>query len=252
MGCCGIDVDDGQPAGSGGGSSGLQSIVAIDIDALTNVEGAWNLEGNLLDRSGNNLTLVDNGTGTLFYATIQGKQCAYVEPNTRLERASHDANLAITGALTIHVLYHQWGFQAGTNDGMVSFHDPGAHPDGHYLYLVYPSSGFKGVAWFSEPTPTIDPLGSWPPSQWTLHTFTRGGGADPVDVSYYVNGVLVNTGSGNKPTGGAASVFGLGCVARVGSSAWSGFYGDCVVQSEEMAAADILAVAQQVGTAPAS
>lgn len=223
----------------------------IDISNLDNVEGAWSLEGALTDRGPNNLPL-SLAAGTLSYADVKGKHCAYVEPACRLERPGNDAALTIIGALTVHVLFADWGFQAGANSHLFSFVNTGAaRPGANYLYSIY-ANGLQDMHWFSESgaaASTDVKVGGFTPAEWTLHTITRNGTTGA--LNYYANGRLITTAASTLPVAGdgATSRMGVGCRSGSNNSAWSGFYGDCVVQSEEMAAADILAVARQVGTA---
>jgi hypothetical protein len=183
------------------------------------------------------------------FPTEEGKTGVYVYRDIRLERAANDPELTITNALTVHVLCKMWGKDALASQFLFSFHAPGS---GTGVNALYSSSGDGTVTaqrWFTQgPPDTSIIVAPSPPSTWTLHTFTRGSGATP-NIKYYCNGLLVSSQVGSQATDGSASRLGVGCLAGITASEWPGLYGDFVVQDVEMAAAPILAVAEQVGVA---
>lgn len=239
------------PPGSGGSSDTLWTVEAIDISGLTNVEAAYHFEGDVNDYSGNELHL-NQGVSDVTYLWAYGREWAWGENTRSWGRATHDANLAITGALTIHLLvvpasiHVAWG-----NDNFYMFAASGETEADNYLYDLELSTNDKFV-YFCESgaganiTHQFDV--GFPGQVPQLVTLTRD--AAQGDVTLYINGKEAGTASTllGSPSGGSAAKLALYDIAS--SQGAQCLYGGLVIQSEEMSAADILTIAQQVGVAP--
>lgn len=246
--CCPVAKGNPTPESS----SSFALIQAIDISALNGVQGAWSFEDNVNDRSGNGLNL-DSGVAGVQYATLNGKRCAYRPANAAWARSVHDDPLTILGALTCHQLV-QVVAEPGTAAWYYSFGASGGTEPDNELYSLISQSGSDGdkFVYHSENGAGVDSNFAFdlvPIKGWMLLTLTRNAAGDTVRL--YVNGALSGAGPGavTAPTGGGTSRFSMQNPAS-GSGSVASYVGDMVVQDVEMNAADILAVAQQVGVAP--
>jgi len=230
--------------------TGVTSISAIDISGLSGVQGAWNMEDNVNDRSGNSLNL-DSGVSSMDYVTLNGKRCAYRASGNVWARSTHDSALNILGALTFHHLILQ---QSTSENGIFcGFLGNGAPEAENYSYMLRTQSGTNKPQYYSEHGANIPSVFNTTvpilPFRWALYTVTRDGSGN---VNFYVNGALGGQGnpaSTTLPTGGTTAKFYVGGgTDSIGSI--TGFVGDTVVQNIEESAANVLAIAQQVGVAP--
>lgn len=249
MSCC-LDLTNGVDAAAGGSS--FTQIVAIDIGLLSNVQGAWDFEDDVKDRSGNGLDL-DAGVSAVQYSTIQGKRCAYRPGNSAWGRSTHDTELTILGALTCHQLVCVTA-EPGTAAWYFSFGAAGATEADNELYSLISQSGSDGdkFVYHSENGAGVDSNHAFdivPIKYWQLLTLTRNSAGTSVNL--YVNGILsgASPGSVTAPTGGTTALFTMHNPSS-GTGSVASYVGDMVIQSEELSAAAVLAVAQQVGVAP--
>jgi hypothetical protein len=241
---------------SGGSSSVTGSLISrIDISALSGVQGAWDMEGDLADRGPNNLPLALSSGPTLRYVTVLNKQWLYRHETTLVQRASFDTELAITGAFTGHQLAIFSPNAAKPSAGvyMFAFNKGGSSSTNNILYSLKTDSSTtvlietiheRGAGSNEGP---ID-FGVEPLPEPCLYTLTRA--ANGLDYILYINGIAVASGSvANAPDfTGTTARFALGLQDDVNQSLIS-YVGDTVIQNVTMSAADVLAVAQQVGVA---
>lgn len=237
-----------------GASSTGGTVSAIDISGLSGVQGAWNMEGNLLDRGPNVLPLTLTSGPAVKFASLYGKKWLYRSLSTNVQRGQFDAALAIVGAFTGHQLAIMTPRSVGTgaSEHLFGYGLGGASSGNNVLYsLRTDGAAHPTLETFHErgsgsnegPHNFGVAANAFP----TLYTLTRS--SDGLDYILYINGVLVDSQSATTiADGGANGEFSLNLQDDV-NQAMPGYVGDTVIQNETMVAADILAIAKQVGVA---
>jgi hypothetical protein len=222
----------------------------LDSSLQTNVRGFWNFENDLTDDSGNGFTL-SLTSGTANYGVVNGLTAWMPQQGQLAERATPDALLQISGALTIHVLMLSSTGSAinSAEQRMVLCFDGGAKPGGNAQYdlnLVNTGGIINKLRYFAEyggggANEIVNLQTNVLPGAFHLYTLTRD--ATALDLNMYIDGDLVsNVAAANAPTGGATAR-----VQRIGEL--PGFYAGLMICEEESSAATVLAQAQAVGVA---
>lgn len=170
--------------------------------------GSWDLNGDLTAQAGNALS-VAQGTARYGPGSVLGEQ-GLVFSGTRLNQA-HDANLAITGAVSFGCIISQDVREAGTRTIMAFGSSSGGEAN-NYLYrtrinagnvLSYSHQNAGGVLNTFSTTVAL-PVGHYIHVMWTR-------AANGTDLKLYLNGVERASGSvTNAPTGGGSSRMGVG------------------------------------------
>lgn len=237
----------------------MTNLNAIDISLLTNVEGAWsfdNTSDRLADRSTNANDLTNSGPGpTPLYYYMYGKEWLWREETTTLETSSHDSALEIGGAFTGHQLFMlgATGQEPAAGQYMFGYNQGGASQANNIQYALKTNTAadvhLQSLHEFGSGSNQNADFEARPVPVPALYTMTRS--SDGLDYFLYINGKLVSSDSvANAPDiTGTNGRFALGLQSDANQSL-AGWVGDTVIQSEQMSAADILIVAQQVGVAP--
>lgn len=183
--------------------------------------GLWNFEGNLNDSSGNGFTL--SGT-PIRYLTNEKDFFDGVVIGEELTRPSRDDALAITGALTIEVVGRF--FNHSTSCFICSIGNSGESLEDNINYSCYISSTSQIYALWeygSGSNVSVSSDSNIIPIGIPCFLAITRSSDNPAQVSFFVNGESVGTGSATAAAGGTAST----CCFRVASSNTSGsiFYG---------------------------
>jgi len=187
------------------------------------VQGFWNFEDDLSDGSGNGLTMLENAgviRHTTRYCTLNGLRGIWLplSLDTSLpsyERASNDAVLTITGALTIHLLYYKldddFTVGSGADSVFVLFAGAGETEAVNNLYSVGASTVLSGrpvnsTSEFGAGSNTILEHGhTIALGNWHLISYVRSAAGDVMVYNDGEVGGVSFTGT-TLPTGGTSSV----------------------------------------------
>lgn len=255
--CC-YDVDGGVAAGEGGGGGGSAFLTKIDTSALTNVQIDLRFEDDLTDSSANGLDLTATATVPRYMTHRSGLRGVWAPGIRNWERTVNDAALTITGDLTVHFLGVLSNLAASK---LFVFAPSGGGGEGeadNWLYSLQLVSGGGTqpiLRYFAETGGGANIQVDWDilvPEDSGLLSMTReddGGGTDTLTL--YWNGAQLADQKTTvvRPSGGTNGRLALNDVS--GSPGWAAWYMQFVIQSEALAAADVLEIAQQVGVAPA-
>ncbi|OGS01720.1 MAG: hypothetical protein A2V88_04410 [Elusimicrobia bacterium RBG_16_66_12] len=223
------------------------SISPIDVSAMVGVELAVDCEGDLLDASGNGFDL----TATLApeYLEIDGKLGLWSRASQSILMVAGVGDypaLQLYGAATFHALVFASDQVLGAGAIVLNFSGTGETEPANALYsLEILTTG--QLSYFHEHGAGVDDRVTleWGPpvGRWALLTVTRRPGAvSGVDCVSYLNGAQIDAWSeADAPTGGTAAQFKCSGVV--------GLLGGWVIANAEQSAADVLAVAEQVGVA---
>jgi len=150
--------------------------------------GLWQLDGSLVDSSGNGFTLTASGTNAPRYTDLmpglRGGVTDIVD-DLRFERTVNDAALDISGDLTIEVLISARNVPTATAMEILSM---GSTTDTAYrmLFTEHRTSFIHKAASSQN---SVDFFEQIPPRQPSHLAFRRSG----TDISLFLNGVLIDT-----------------------------------------------------------
>lgn len=171
----------------------------------TNTQALWQFNGNLTATTGNNLT-VSTGTARYGPAAVASDLALSSDGGLRLSQ-TRDANLAITGALTVQFLVRPHAVPTGYVV-ICAFTSTGAAQADNTLYQVrlaadnvlsYSHQHGTKVNDIWDTTGIIIPTG-----EWTHIALTRA--ANGLDLEFFVNGISrATTSLSNAPDGGTNS-----------------------------------------------
>lgn len=204
--------------------------------------GLWQLNGNLLDSSGNGLTL-SVSTGTARYSQfLPGIVGLAFDGATELNRASSDASLQITGDLTVELLAFL-SFPTGTSLGSLLAFDGNAGTEvANTLYglRLADSTTYMGVRSAHEngvATPvTYDLADSFPyRSPCHIAQVRRNN-----QYSVFFNGRQIGATSGtlSAPTGGTTSTLRIG--GLFGGNFMTGILASVAVYNKALTSSEIM------------
>ncbi|OGS00939.1 MAG: hypothetical protein A2V88_00855 [Elusimicrobia bacterium RBG_16_66_12] len=222
-------------------------ISPIDVSAMVGVKLAVDCEGDLLDSSGNGFNLL--ATIAPEYLEIDGKLGLWSRASQSIVMVSgigDYADLKLYGAATFHALIFVADQILGSTAIVLNFSGTGETEAANTLYSLEQQTTGQ-LSYFHEHGAGVDDrvtLEWFPPvGRWGLLTVTRRPGAvSGVDCVAYLNGAQIDAWSeADAPTGGTA--------AQIKSSGFAGLLGGFVITNAEQSAADVLAVAEQVGVA---
>lgn len=212
--------------------------------------GLYQLDGDVLDASGNGFDLTVGGVagGTERYAPgiAPGIQAFYFDGATYLTRV-HTAALAITGAVT--VVCQLYLIEQPTAGQFVMYCGRGIAGADNMLHNTILNVGTSFFGNFEQgaqvPVDVIPvPDQAVPLSQWVDVAYTRSaGGTNKI----YIAGTEVHSGAEGNPTGGASATFALGAADSlgVGSSFGKFLMQSAAIYASELSAANILALARR-------
>lgn len=188
----------------------------IDYHDLTHSPlGLWQLDGDLLDSSGNGLDLaVVAGGGTRYTELLPGIRGLYLDDLTHVHQASGDASLELLGDMTLEMLIAPDLDRAGTEQVVVTHQAAGATEAVNGLYAM--TIGVTDVAdmsYFAE-------QGAGVAIRYTVNSRRLGLGGvyhwamvrANAQVQFYLNGALAGAASSGllAPTGGGSGTFTIG------------------------------------------
>lgn len=226
---------------------GSKVISAIDSSGFTQVRGHWDFDGDLNDDSGNAYHLTHNQSGK--YVTLDGKQGVYSRQATGIDLAGGTGSaplLELDAEVTIHCLVYMNEVRHTSSAYLFSYGGTGESEEANFLYSIEIQT-FGYLRLLTErgsgTNNTNDIEVGIPVGRWVLVSLTRA--SNGLDYNLYFDGVLVdNPSASNAPTAGSGS-----SVKEIILSEAECFYGGLVISEEEQSAAEVLAVAQQVGVA---
>jgi hypothetical protein len=186
-------------------------------DLTHSPEGLWQLDGDLLDSSGNSHTLTLE-TGTEQYGRIGSLQASYFDGASALIRNTADAGLAIIGDMTVELLI-AWetdrpGSGVNSDRYMVSHSGTGETEAGNFIYTFASRAAALGLAYFAE-TGAGTNIGIYGADGYAgvesiayHYAMVRSSN----DVTFYVNGVQLGATSSGlaAPSGGGDGRFRIG------------------------------------------
>jgi len=199
-------------------------------DTTHNPVGLWQLDGNLLDSSGNGLTL-DSVSGSEQYgsAVSSKNSAAYFDGSTIISRSIHDSILALDEDVTLELLCFPVEFQSGgSNPVVANFGAVGETAADNILYQIYfqaaaPGNRLRGF-WEAGAGGNVAVSPDMPrilaPGRWHHIAFTRENGLGKI----YHNGKKLKETAGTEPIGeGTNSVMTLGGSGETGYGNFKGF-----------------------------
>lgn len=190
--------------GSGGGDvQQVKRHMSTGVVANT-VVAFWDMSGDLTDDGPNSLDLSVTA-GTLAEATIAGVRGIMI-PGGHAGRASNDAALTITGAITVHVLVYGTATPS-TTARIMSFVVGGETEATNGIWDLSVDGTPKTYQSNTESGSGADNFENFNVhyllGSWNLLTYTRSSGGTR---KLYIDGVLAATGSNTTlPTGGTSS-----------------------------------------------
>lgn len=228
-----------------GGAGGINN---IDASGMADVRGHWNFDGNLDDSSGFGFDLTAVEPDPRF-VTIDGCQSLFCREGApqQVFQKSAESQLVITGALTIHVLAYVTNAVPSATNTFIKYGGVGESSPTNFVYDFGLEVGTGRLRFFTETgggtnQETLIEMGAMT-GRWTLYTLTRSAAGL---VSIYLNGALIVGGIAHGvPAGGGAA----GNFLEVADIGPQGFLGGIVLDADLQTAAEVLAVAQQVGVA---
>lgn len=220
-------------------SMSSHSFQGLDGSLVSGVVADYSFDGDLTDQSGNSLDLSWTGSTlhTPRFAHIKGVPCVFNDRDVDnfLERPSHDAILAITSDLTIHILVLV--FQKKMGKSFVRFvgQPSGVSAENETENFLYEVTMFdsnpRRLVYFSENgagnNSQLDTNMTIPRGTWNLITLTRSSSGF---VRFYFNGEEAWNGSTTLPTGGSNARLKMGLT---NSSRAPVFYGGLIIANQE-------------------
>jgi len=212
----------------------------LNSNFMSGVLGLWDFDGDLTDTSGNGFDLTTQ-SGTVRFSELDGLRAVYLSVATVLERSSHEASLALKGAMSIAMLV--WGtIETPAGDQiLVSFGDPatsGLAAD-NALYRLSLDQTTTVMKYTAEEgvSVSIGPHSfevGFPLGGWHLVVMTRDAGGE---VTLYLDGQVSGlvSSSLNVPQNGGSSV-----LTDIGLN-FEGHIGGLAIANTEMSATDVAA-----------